>query len=152
MTIHLLTGLVIAATTAPSFQDLAALDARVAAVAAPGAAVPIDKRIKLAPCPNEPEVSLPAAGAVAVRCAALGWKLRVALTGAAAAQGEPAAPLIRRGDTIEIVARGGGYSVSSAGTALEDGAPGASIRVKIPTSPSPVTAVVARAGVASIAN
>lgn len=136
---------------AAPYQDLDALDARVAAMLEGNAdAVPIDRRIKLAPCPQEPEVSAPAAGAVSVRCPALGWKLRVTVIGGTGAPAAPIQVLVHRGDAIEIVARGSGYSVTSVGTALEEGPAGASIRVKIPTSSSPVAAVVDRAGVASI--
>ena len=155
MKAHLAVGLAVllssAATAGSSYQDLDALDARIrASIPASGTAIPIDRRIKLAPCPDEPEISGPVAGAVAVRCLALGWKIRVAVMDASAA-GTIAAPLlVHRGDAIEIVAQGPGYSVTSVGTALEEGPAGASIRVKIPTSPSPLAAVVARAGVASI--
>ena len=156
MKIQLLIGLAIAVGTAapaaPAYQDLDALDARVAAMSGPGSAVPIDKRIKLASCPEDPEISAPAAGAVAVRCPALGWRLKVALTSATRAAAVAAPALIHRGDAIELVAHGDGYSVSFVGTALDDGPAGAAIRVKIPTSSSPVAAIIARAGVASISD
>lgn len=142
-----------ATATAAPFQDLDALDARVtASLSGSAAAVPIDRRIKLAPCPDDPEISAPAAGALSVRCPALGWRLRVTLTGAPGISGTPTPVVVHRGDAIELVAHGSGYSVTSVGTALEEGAAGASIRVKIPTSASPVAAVIARSGVASISN
>lgn len=157
MKTHLLSIIVIA-TSAPAvaespYQDLDALDARVAAALQGGAeAVPIDRRIKLAACPQEPEISGPLAGAVSVRCTSLGWRLRVAVNGASAPSGAPVQPVVHRGDAIELVSRGAGYSVTSVGTALDEGPAGGSIRVKIPTSPFPVAAVIARAGVASISN
>ena len=134
------------------FQDLDALDAQVAAsVAAGGTPVPIDRRIKLAKCPQEPEISQAAGGAVAVRCPALGWRIRVSVEAAGA---PPAASLseivVRRGDSIELVVEGRGYSASALGTSLDEGAAGSRIRVKIPTSAVPVPAIVVRAGVASI--
>lgn len=141
-----------AAASSP-YQDLDALDARVASALPEGAgAVPIDRRIKLAACPQEPDISAPLAGAISVRCPSLGWRLRVAVTGASAATGAPGQPVVHRGDAIELVSKGAGYSVTSVGTALEEGPAGGSIRVKIPTSPFPVAAVIARAGVASISN
>lgn len=156
MKIHLLTSLVMTiATTAsasPAYQDLDALDARIAALVGPAAAVPIDRRIKLAPCPEEPEISAPVGGALTVRCPALGWRLRVSLTGANGAAGMAAPVLVHRGDMVELMAHGDGYSVSSIGVALEEGPAGGAIRVKIPTSSSPLPALVARAGVASISN
>jgi flagella basal body P-ring formation protein FlgA len=146
-------GMAVGATaTAAQFQDLDALDARVAMVLAGSrTAAPIDRRIKLAMCPDEPVISSPSDGAVSVRCKALGWRLRVTVTGSSDAAA-PAQLLVRRGDTIELVAHGAGYSVSAVGIALEAGPAGASIRVKITTSSSPIAAVVARAGVASLPN
>lgn len=157
MKTHLL-SIIIMATSVPAvasspYQDLDALDARVAAALPQGAGpVPIDRRIKLAACPQEPDISGPLAGAVSVRCPSLGWRLRVAVNGASAPSGASVQPVVHRGDAVELVSRGAGYSVTSVGTALEEGPAGGSIRVKIPTSPFPVAAVVARAGVASISN
>jgi len=154
MKLHLLSSIslaVAAAAGAAPYQDLGALDARIAdMLPANVSAVPIDRRIKLAPCPEDPRISAPASGAVSVRCIALGWRIRVAVTGASGIADAPAPMLVHRGDAIELVARGSGYSVTSLGTALEEGPAGASIRVKIPTSSSPVAAVIERAGVASI--
>jgi flagella basal body P-ring formation protein FlgA len=135
---------------AATYQDLDALDARIASTLdGAQSPVPIDRRIRLASCPEEPEISPVAAGAVSVRCGPLGWKIRVAVNGSSPAA-VPAAIVVRRGDPVEIIARGAGFSVSSSGTALDEGSAGKTIRVKIPTSTSPVPAVVVRAGVASI--
>ncbi|GAA3894124.1 hypothetical protein GCM10022276_11660 [Sphingomonas limnosediminicola] len=156
MKIHLLTSLTMtiatATSAAPAYQDFDALDARIASLAGSATAVPIDRRIKLVPCPEEPEISGPAGGALTVRCPALGWRIRVAVTGTSGTAGPASSVLVHRGDAVELVAHGDGYSVSSVGVALEEGPVGGAIRVKIPTSPSPVAAVVARAGVASISN
>jgi flagella basal body P-ring formation protein FlgA len=151
MHIQLLSTLALAASHG-SFQDLDALDARIAAAVGNSAtAVAIDHRIKLATCPEEPQISSVVAGAVSVRCASLGWKIRVAVTGAAGTE-PSSAPVVHRGDTIEVVAGGAGYSASSVGTALDEGTTGSQIRVKIPTSASPLSATVARAGVVTISN
>src|SRR4029079_19276639 len=65
------------------FQDLDALDSQIAAGLADGAAaVPIDRRIKLANWPQHPEIPNVAGGAVAVRCPALGWRIRVSVKAA----------------------------------------------------------------------
>ena len=149
----LITNAITAAVPPRQFENLDRLDARVALVLAGSAtAVPIDRRIKLAACPSEPEVSAPTSSAVSIRCAALGWKLRVAIKAMATGAGQPRQLVVHRGDTIELVARGAGYSVSRVGTALEEGPAAAPIRVKIPTSRSPVAAIVTRAGVAAISN
>lgn len=149
---QLLAALAAAVMTPGSYQDLHLLDARVAAMLGSGrSAVPIDKRIKLAACPDEPEISPSPGGALAVRCAALGWRIRVVLAGASSA-GAPEEVLIHKGDSIELVADGPGYSATFAATALDDGQEGGVIRVKIPTSVSPISATVSRAGVASISD
>ncbi|WP_185829270.1 flagella basal body P-ring formation protein FlgA [Sphingomonas ginkgonis] len=137
---------------AAGFQDLDALDARIAAsLTGSASATPIDRRIRLAACPQDPEIAPAAGGALTVRCAALGWRIRVMVTGAASpAAIAPATLLVHRGDAIELVARGSGYSASAVGTAVDEGGAGASIRVKFPTSPMPLTAVVAKAGQAVI--
>lgn len=151
MHIQLLSTLALVASHG-GFQDLDALDARIAAaLGGTGTAVSIDHRIKLAACPEEPQISPVAAGALSVRCPSLGWKIRVAVSGASDA--EPSSvPLVHRGDTIEVVAAGSGYSASSVGTALDEGRAGSQVRVKIPTSTAPLAATVARAGVVTISN
>lgn len=137
---------------AGSHEDLDALELRVAESLG-AAPEPIDRRIKLAVCPEEPVISAPVGGAVSVRCEALGWKLRVSV-GRPAARGEagPAAMLVHRGDAIEVVVVGPGYAASAVGTALDGGSAGSTIRVKIPTSAQPVSAIVSRPGVASMSN
>ena len=134
------------------FQDLDALDSQVAAaVAAGGTPVPIDRRIKLANCPQTPEVSNVAGGAVAVRCPALGWRIRVSVEPAVGPSAASASEIVvRRGDSVELVVEGRGYSASALGTSLDEGGAGSRIRVKIPTSAVPLSAIVVRAGVASI--
>lgn len=137
---------------AAEFQDLAELDARVSASVGPNAvAVPIDRRIKLAKCGTAPEISALANGSVAIRCPDQGWRLAVTVNGM---PGQTAAAatevLVRRGDTIEVLAQGAGFSVSSTGVAMDEGATGRSIRVKMPTSSAPISAVVLRAGVVAI--
>lgn len=154
-------GYVILAVTAISlssparageFQDLAELDARVSAsLGGNGVTVPIDRRIKLAKCGTAPEIAAPANGSIAIRCPDQGWRLAVTVTGvpsqATAAISEI---LVRRGDTIEVLARGSGFIVSSTGIAMDEGAAGRSIRVKMPTSSAPISALVLRAGVVAI--
>jgi len=122
---------------AQSVQDIAALEARLltaldAGIGEPGGpAAPIDRRLKLARCPNPVEIDPPALGAVALRCPAIGWRIRVPLVRAAAvAAAAKAAPVVRRGDPVEIVAQSSGFSVSAQAIAQEDGAAGDRIRVR----------------------
>lgn len=123
-------------------QDIAALEARLltaldAGIGEPGGpAAPIDRRLKLAPCPNPVAIDPPALGAVALRCPAVGWRIRVPLVRATTAAAVKAAPVVRRGDPVEIVAESVSFSVSAQAIAQEDGAAGERIRVKTdPKSP-----------------
>lgn len=133
------------AISAP-FQNLDALESRLinalgAGVGEPGGlAAPIDRRMKLATCPQPVTIDPPAMGAIALRCPTIGWRIRVPiqrLQGASAASysavAQPfakAEPVVRRGDPVDLVAETGGFSVSVTATAQEDGAAGARIRVK----------------------
>jgi hypothetical protein len=67
--------LFIVAAVSGGFEDLQALDSRISAIAPQ--AEQVDKRLKLAQCPDTPIVAPPVGGAVIVRCPALGWRLRV---------------------------------------------------------------------------
>ncbi|HEX4739509.1 MAG TPA: flagella basal body P-ring formation protein FlgA [Allosphingosinicella sp.] len=149
------------AAHAQSFQDLNALETQV--IAALGAGIgepggpsrPIDRRLKLSPCPSPVVVEPPALGAVAVGCKQIGWRIRVPLTPApaaaaamqqAAAVTVKAAPIIKRGDQIELVADAGSFSVTTVAVAEQDGAPGDHIRVRPAAKPGTVVGVVSEDG------
>lgn len=133
-----------AAVAAPAFgqgfENLEMLDSRVAAalganIGDPGGPVaPLDRRLRLAACPEPAEIGEPALGAVTVRCAPLGWRIRVPLSGGGATVARAAAtrvePVIRRGDQVEVVALASNFSVTTTGVAEQDGAPGDRIRVR----------------------
>ncbi len=139
---------VMAATAA--FEDLAALDARISETQDEGLiAQPIDRRVKLAPCPLPAEIDAPVAGSITVRCLALGWRIRVPFL-ATAKPADATTVLVRRGETVELVFRGEGFAVSSTAIAQDDGGKGQAIRVKMPTSTQGVTAIVVDVGVASL--
>ena len=140
---------------AQGFENLEMLDNRVAAalganVGEPGGATtPIDRRLRLQACPQPVEIGEPVAGAVAVRCVPLGWRIRVSLVPSAEtrqaaapawqaqAQARPE-PVVRRGDQIELVAIAQGFTVSTLATAEQDGAPGDRIRVRTERRTAPV--------------
>lgn len=118
-----------------SYADLAAIDAQVRAFAgsAAGSAAPVDRRLRLMPCP------VPLALAwygerqetVEVRCpTAPGWKIFVNLIGRAAGSFAPTAPVVSRGDQVTITIAGQGFAVSQQGEALEAGTQGAWIKVR----------------------
>lgn len=137
--------LVVPAIAQTASADLAAIDREVARFTnaaqgqAGGAALPLDRRLRLASCTvphalgwyggrqDTVEVACPVAG---------GWKLYVPLVGTGrAAPGAPAAAsatayAITRGDQVTISVRGEGFAVSQPGQALESGAAGAWIKVR----------------------
>jgi flagella basal body P-ring formation protein FlgA len=146
---------------AQGFENLEMLDNRVAAalganIGEPGGATtPIDRRLRLQACPQPVEIAEPIAGALAVRCAPLGWRIRVSLVPSAssrqtaAARSQPqvrAEPVIHRGDQIELVAIAQGFTVSTLATADQDGAPGDRIRVRTERRNAPVIGQVLEDG------
>jgi flagella basal body P-ring formation protein FlgA len=138
-------GIAALLTAAPAaaqtgFQDLEAMETQIAAslgaeIGEPGGPVrPLDRRLRLKPCPEPVTLDAPAMNAVAVRCQSVGWRIRVPLVrspgAVATAALTRAEPLIRRGDQVELVAMTANFSVSAAGIAEQDGAPGDRIRVR----------------------
>lgn len=146
----------VSAQTPGGFENLDRLDNLVAAalganVGEPGGPVtPIDRRLRLAACPEPATVDEPALGAVTVRCSALGWRIRVPLVGGGASFMRTAAarpqPVIRRGDQVEVVARTANFTVSTVGIADQDGAPGDRIRVRTERRSAPFIGQVTEDG------
>lgn len=125
------------AAAANGLHDLAAIDSEVAAFTgapiggAGGAQRPVDRQMRLARC-NQP-LTLDYYGArssVRVVCPDAGsWRVFVPLMQARAA--EQSAAVISRRDLLRVEAGGAGFRISRSGEALEDGAAGQMIRVKI---------------------
>ncbi len=139
----LLAFALVAPAAAAPFQSIPALQNRVIAalganIGEPGGpAAPIDTRLKLAACPSSVTIDPPLMGAIALRCPAVGWKIRVPLVRLAGVTGSmPAVAaakadmLVRKGDPVDLVAGSSGFSVSVSAIAQEDGAAGTRIRVK----------------------
>lgn len=138
---------------AQGFENLDRLDVRIAAVLGAGigepggAATPLDRRLRLAVCPAPAAIGAPTAGALAVSCPALGWRIRVPVVGAPASAAQARLePVIRRGDQVELVALARGFSVSTLGIADQDGAPGDRIRVRTERRSAPVIGQVTEDG------
>lgn len=147
---------------AQGFENLEMLDNRVAAalganIGEPGGATtPIDRRLRLQACPQPVEIGEPIAGALAVRCTPLGWRIRVSIVASAETRQTAAAtpaqrqarpePVVRRGDQIELVAIAQGFTVSTLATAEQDGAPGDRIRVRTERRNAPVIGQVLEDG------
>ena len=141
-----------APAAAQGFEDLDMLEARItaelgAAIGEPGGPVrPLDRRLRLAPCPEPAAIDSPALGAVAVRCPPVGWRIRVPLVaGGATVSFEasvPEEPIVHRGDQVEVVVLASSFSVSTTAIAEQDGAPGDRIRVRTDRRSAPFTGQV----------
>src|SRR3546814_10738445 len=77
---------------APQFEDLSKLEARLTAtlgadIGEPGGpSRPIDRRLKLADCPEPATITTPRPSAALVRCGPIGWRIHVPLIQAARVQ------------------------------------------------------------------
>lgn len=114
---------------AAALHDLADLEASASAVA--GASVTIDRRLRLAACPD-PQIARLAAS-IAIVCTAPAWRIVVPV--------QSLAPLIRRGDAVSIAASGPGFRVAIDGIAEADAAAGSRVRVRS-TAGTHLTALV----------
>lgn len=157
---------------AGQFENLDRLDSIVAMtvganIGEPGGAIaPVDRRLKLAACPEVPEVSGPVFDAAMIECKAIGWRIRVPLkpggaytAGTASVQpadlnrNAPAATkqiVVKRGDPVQLVAGGASFSVSRMMIADEDGAVGDMIRVRENRRENPILARVTEMGIVRV--
>ncbi|MCW2388275.1 flagella basal body P-ring formation protein FlgA [Sphingobium sp. B11D3B] len=166
----LLGAMALASIHAPAkaqiFENLDRLDSLVAAslganLGQPGGPLaPIDRRLKLAPCPQTPTVETPQMNAATVACPSLGWRIRVPLLvnrqvgnpqqNGRFSEATSSAPVVKKGDPVQLVAGNESFSISRMMIADEDGAPGALIRVREEPRATPVMARVERTGVVRI--
>ena len=156
----------VAAQAQQANEDWQAIDALTDMVAnAMGrSATPIDRRIKLARCPEQASITKIDAHTLAVRCAPLGWRLRVPLSApeggtaeavsAATGFSRPgtAAPVIRRGDNVRVTIDAPSYSVSYAAIATQDGRVGETIALRGNDAKSSLSATVTGPGRARLDN
>lgn len=156
-------ALAVTATPALAATDITALERKVvdftgAAIGAEGGpAQPLDRRLHLADCAGQPDLTWRSdrKDAVVVHCAAAGWRIFVPVRTAAplpvvrtvAARSEP---VIRRGDLITLSAESSGFSVSGEGVAMTDAVPGARFAVRITGAKAPVQAIATEAGRATL--
>lgn len=123
-------------------------------------ATPIDRRIKLARCPEQASVTPIDSQSLAVRCPSLGWRVRVPMSGpsnAAAGGGfvtkpAAAAPVIRRGDNVRVSIDTDSFSISYAATATQDGRVGELIALRGDDTKSVMSAIVTGPGRARLSN
>lgn len=153
------------AARAQNFENLDRLDSLVAMTMganrgeAGGPIAPIDRRLRLAACPDTPKIDGPQMNAAIVSCPAIGWRIRVPLaaiqkaqkaqiSAASAMSDAPSqAVVIKKGDPVQLVAGDDNFSVSRPMIAEEDGAVGAIIRVRQDARANPVMARVERMGI-----
>jgi flagellar basal body P-ring formation protein FlgA len=129
-----------AMASAQSFQSHGAIDARVAAslVGTGLAAWPVDRRLKLAACPQALTVDPPASGLVAVRCDPLGWRIHARIDGPPATVSFSTPIVIKRGDPVTVDFVAPGFSVSAQGIAESDARAGDRVRVRVEQKSAPV--------------
>jgi flagella basal body P-ring formation protein FlgA len=149
-----------------NFENLDRLDSLVAmSVGAnrgePGGPIaPIDRRLRLAPCPQTPIVEAGLANAATVSCPGIGWRIRVPLSTGQAPQNAQfarpygaapaAAVIVKKGDPVQLVAGNEEFSISRLMIADEDGAVGALIRVRQDQKATPVMARVEAVGLVRV--
>lgn len=141
-------------------EDWQAIDALTATVAqAMGrTASPIDRRILLARCPEQASITAVDAQTLAVRCASLGWRVRVAMTAAdgtlpsASTYARPSAPVIRRGDNVRVTIDSQNFSISYSAVATQEGRVGDMIALRGSDAKTMLSAVVTGPGRASLDN
>lgn len=141
-----------------AFADPSAIDAEVAAftgvpLGSPGGArAPVDRRLRMATCPQALELSWHGrrADMVRVACPALaGWQIFVPVNAGGTAQpGQPAARTagVERGQVLTIAVEGRGFAVTQQGEALEAGSVGDWIRVRPEGNREPVRARIDNPG------
>lgn len=140
------------------FADPAAIDAQVAAFTGAaqgqpgGARGPVDRRLRMATCPQALALAWHGrrADMVRVECPALaGWQIFVAInsSGAAQAAQSPARGAgVERGQVLTIAVQGRGFTVTQQGEALEAGNVGDWIRVRPDGNREPVRARIDNPG------
>lgn len=138
-------------------EDWNAIDARTQLVASAlgRTATPVDRRIKLARCPETADVTALDGQTLAVRCPSLGWRLRVAMTGPSAVDttmpasfSRPAAsaPVIRRGDNVRVTIETQSFAINYAAVATQDGRIGETITLRGSDARSLLSATVTGPG------
>jgi flagella basal body P-ring formation protein FlgA len=127
-------------------QDLGQIDVMVAAamgaeIGQPGGArAPVDRRLKLKACPGPLEVSGPEMNAAAVRCNAIGWRIRVPLMLSAAPTSNinvgsrgrqvPGQEAVKRGEPILLTVERPTFTLTRVMVADKDGNVGDVIPVR----------------------
>ena len=166
-------GLVVALSVASAparaqagLQDLNQIDVMVAAamgaeIGQPGGArAPVDRRLKLKACPGPLEVSGPDMNAAAVRCNAIGWRIRVPLmltsptssvvNVSSRGQQPVAQEAVKRGEPILLTVERPTFTLSRVMVADKDGNVGDVIPVREGPREKPIFVRITEPGKATI--
>lgn len=139
----------LAPVQAQQFEDLDTLDRRVVDALGDQKAKPIDRRLKLARCPEPVALDVSTPASVALRCNSIGWRIRVPTEqgGGPVNVGEI---LVRRGEVVEIRIKGQDFEIGTTGLANQNGYRGERIIVKTSTGGAGIAATVVEQGVVHI--
>ncbi len=166
------------ASAAPrALQNLAQLEQAIASFTAAqtgsagGLARPLDRRLRLAACPDAPQLSIgPMHSHIIISCPALGWRFTAPLAQPsetmvlataggipirAAASARPQSggaepPLVRKGDVVTLIVPGEGFSLTQKVTADDHGRIGDAIRVRASVKAAPIRAIIISADTVSL--
>lgn len=146
-----------------AMADLAQIDRQVALFtgapqgAVGGAVLPVDRRLRLVACNSPLTIGWHTARkeSVVVQCPDAGsWRLFVPVTPAQQASAAPEAPAVTPNEAVTVSVIGEGFAVSQPGIALDKGAVGAWVRVKMISGGQPrgdaMRAQVVRPGLVKI--
>lgn len=143
----------------PPIADPAALDRVVeqftgVPVGQPGGArEPVDRRLRLRPCPAPPQAQWHGAPGRTVMLTCPeggGWRIYVNLLPTGATARAPAQPAVKRGENLTVVVRGQGFAIRRPAEALEGGALGEWIAVRTGPGTDPIRARLVQPGVAEV--
>lgn len=120
-----------------SMIDRAVADFTGAEIGQPGGAkLPVDRRLRLASCQSPLDLQWFGRDqrSVQIACPSAGWRIYVAVDngggGASHAVQTYGETLVHRGEAVSIQVRGGGFTLTRQGSAMEDGAQGEWIKVR----------------------
>jgi flagellar basal body P-ring formation protein FlgA len=128
-----------AVADAQSFQTNDDIDAQIAAALASGGlnALPVDRRLKMAACPERLQIAPPVRRTVAVHCVSLGWRIYALVDDKSVR--DPAMPIIiKRGDPVTVDFVAPGFSVTADGVSENDARIGERVRVRVSQKSGPV--------------
>lgn len=131
--------------TQPLLEDLDLLERRLSEASA-GMAMPLDRRLRLARCPSEPNIAPVGNNSFELSCPEIGWRFRIANRTDAAGSRANVTPMVRRGEEVLVEIVGDDFTVQSRAVATEAGRAGETVRVRFPGLNSQLSATVSGPG------